>query len=120
MIIRLFILIFVTCCSFTTLATSLDYNATDLKLQCPTRGVVEVTFHMYNHASEKWGNQFQVGSGHTTHGDLTFVRFSNGDVFMRLDSTDEYLFRYVGQKAVQRCRKLSEHHTVALVPDRLA
>ena len=121
MIIRLFLLIFLSVpLSLPVAAETLDFSSTDLKLNCPQRGNIEITLHRYNHVSEQWGKNFAVGAGHTRHGDLVFVRFTNGDLFIHLDSTDEYLFRYAGQKKSLHCRKISEQPATPLQPDRFA
>ncbi|AFJ45573.1 hypothetical protein [Shimwellia blattae] len=116
MIIRLFLLTFL---SLPVAAHALNFESTDLKLVCPQRGNVEITLHRYNHASEQWGKHFAVGAGHTRHGDLEFVRFTNGDVFIHLNATDEYLFRYAGQNKSFHCRKISERPATPWQPDRI-
>ncbi|MBJ3815339.1 hypothetical protein F9C28_10490 [Shimwellia pseudoproteus] len=116
MIIRLLILIFL---SLPATAKDLNFGSTDLKLNCPQRGNVEITLHRYDHVSEQWGKHFAVGSGHTRHGDLVFIRFTNGDMLIHLDSTDEYLFRYAGQNKSQYCRKISQRPATALQPGRV-
>ena len=87
---------------------ALDFTSTILRLNCPSRGLVEITLHVYGHVSELWNGHYEVGAGHRTHNEVDLVKFTNGDQFIHKPRSGEFLFRYAGKKALQHCHKLSE------------
>ncbi|MEB6631943.1 hypothetical protein [Kluyvera cryocrescens] len=86
----------------------MDFTSTILRLNCPSRGLVEITLHVYGHVSELWNGHYEVGAGHRTHNEVDLVKFTNGDQFIHKPRSGEFLFRYAGKKALQHCHKLSE------------
>lgn len=91
-----------------TPTSALNFTSTALHLNCPSRGLVEITLHVYDHVSELWQGHYEVGSGHRKHDGVVLVSFTNGDRLVHRSRTDEFLYRYAGQKTWQHCRKLSE------------
>lgn len=87
---------------------ALNFNSTALQLHCPTRGLVEVTLHVYGHVSELWQGHYEVGAGHRQDNGVEVVSFSNGDRLIHRSRSGEFLYRYAGKAALQRCQKLSE------------
>lgn len=88
---------------------ALNFTSTYLRLNCPSRGIVEITLHVYGHVSELWNGHFEVGAGHRSHNGMELVKFINGDLLIHQSSSDEFLFRYVGEKNLRHCQKLSEN-----------
>ena len=89
-------------------AWALDFTSTILRLNCPSRGLVEITLHVYDHVSEQWKGHYEVGAGHRTHDGMNLVKFANGDQFIHKARSGEFLFRYAGGKVLRHCHKLSE------------
>lgn len=87
---------------------ALDFTSTLLRLNCPSRGIVEITLHVYDHVSELWKGHYEVGMGHRTYNGVDLVKFTNGDQFIHKARSGEFIFRYAGKKTLQRCHKLSE------------
>ncbi|WP_419057746.1 hypothetical protein [Kluyvera georgiana] len=87
---------------------ALNFNSTALQLHCPTRGLVEVTLHVYGHVSELWQGHYEVGAGHRQDNGVEVVSFSNGDRLIHRSRSGEFLYRYAGKGTLQRCQKLSE------------
>lgn len=93
---------------FTAPGWALNFNSTALRLRCPSRGVVEVTLHIYGHVSELWQGHYEVGAGHHARNGMELIDFTNGDRLIHRTQSDEFLFHYAGKPALQRCQKLSE------------
>lgn len=87
---------------------ALDFTSTALQLNCPSRGKVEITLHVYGHVSILWKDNYEVGAGHRVRDGVEFVTFANGDLFIHKNTTNEYFLRYSGTSALQRCMVLSE------------
>ncbi|AUX93540.1 hypothetical protein [Mixta gaviniae] len=87
-------------------------DSTQLTLDCPARGRVEVMLHRYEHTEELWGKgQFETGSGHTRKGPLLMLTFANLDRMVYDQRTDAFLFWYAGSKTFVKCRLLSQRNT---------
>ncbi|MFJ2973284.1 hypothetical protein ACIPDS_01200 [Kluyvera sp. NPDC087067] len=87
---------------------ALNFTSTHLRLHCPSRGIVEITLHVYEHVSELWNGHFEVGAGHRSRDGMDLVKFINGDLLIHQSHTDEFLFRYAGESTLRHCQKLSE------------
>jgi hypothetical protein len=90
-------------------ANSINYSSTLLRLDCPGRGKVEISFHLYGHVSELWQANFEVGAGHTKHGDIEIISFSNGDKLLHTISRDSFHYKYMHNISLTHCKKLSEN-----------
>ncbi|MEX3021743.1 hypothetical protein AB4K05_19355 [Kluyvera sp. STS39-E] len=102
---------------FSAPAWALDFSSTILRLNCPSRGLVQITLHVYGHVSELWKGNYEVGGGHRSHNGVDLVKFTNGDQFIHNSNSNEFMFRYAGKKALQHCHKLSENRlTVQTLP----
>lgn len=89
-------------------ALALNFNSTALHLNCPSRGFIEVTLHVYDHVSELWQGHYEVGAGHRSQNGVEVVSFSNGDRLIHRSHSGEFFYRYAGTETLQRCQKLSE------------
>ena len=87
---------------------ALDFTSTSLHLNCPSRGKVEITLHVHEHVSMLWKDHYEVGAGHRRRDGVTFVSFTNGDLFIHKQHTGEFLFRYAGSSTLQQCRVISK------------
>lgn len=79
-----------------------------VKLNCPTRGALTVSFFNYSLITMKWGDHFQVASGKKnsqTHAGVPFwiTSFGNGDDLVGFPKSDEYYLFYAGAEKPEQC-----------------
>lgn len=101
--------IFLTCMLFTSIAQSINFNSSQLILNCPRRGIVEILFHVYGHTQEVWRNNFETGSGHKVINGIEVVQFANGDIMFHNIKVDRYSLYYNNLPyKLNECIKISE------------
>lgn len=89
-------------------AGALDFSSTSLLLNCQGRGNIEVLLHVYGHTQESWDDNFEVGAGHKTVGNVDIVQFVNGDTLLHDKRENSYSYAYFGAGPLHRCLKLEE------------
>lgn len=94
-----------------------------IKLNCPTRGDIVVSFFNYNLITMKWGDHFQVASGkernHTKAG-VPFwnTNFGNGDSLAFFPDSNQYYLFYAGSEEPEQCRQQGSFIYPVITPPR--
>lgn len=94
-----------------------------IRLNCPTRGDLTVSFFDYSLMTMKWGNHFQIAAGRTkahTKSGAPFwsARFRNGDELAFFPDANAYYLFYAGSKAPVRCTETGSLEYPAFTPPR--
>lgn len=101
------------------------YADTDhgIRLNCPERGDLTVSFFDYNLMTMKWGDHFQIAAGksqsHTRQGTpFWMTRFRNGDELTFFPDSGEYYLFYAGTLAPVHCTETGTLVYPAFTPPR--
>lgn len=94
-----------------------------IRLNCPMRGDLTVSFFDYSLMTMKWGNHFQIASGRTkaqTKSGAPFwsAHFRNGDELAFFPDAGTYYLFYAGSKAPVRCTETGRLDYPAFTPPR--
>ena len=94
-----------------------------IRLNCPMRGDMTVSFFDYSLMTMKWGNHFQIASGRTkaqTKSGAPFwsAHFRNGDELAYFPNAGTYYLFYAGSKAPVRCTETGSLEYPAFTPPR--
>ncbi len=94
-----------------------------VKLHCPTRGDLTVSFFNYNLMTMKWGDHFQIAAGKErskTKAGVPFwsTNFSNGDSLAYFPDSEQYFLFYAGADAPERCNEVGSFIYPVITPPR--
>ncbi|MGY5957959.1 Lipoprotein [Kosakonia sp. BK9b] len=94
-----------------------------IKLICPTRGALTVSFFNYHLITMKWGDHFQVASGkeqnHTKAGvPFWSTTFGNGDDLAFFPDSGQYYLFYAGAENPERCSEVGSYVYPVITPPR--
>ena len=94
-----------------------------IRLNCPMRGDMTVSFFDYSLMTMKWGNHFQIASGRTkaqTKSGAPFwsAHFRNGDELAYFPNASTYYLFYAGSQAPVRCTETGSLEYPAFTPPR--
>ncbi|MDP9564848.1 UNVERIFIED_ORG: hypothetical protein J2806_000481 [Kosakonia oryzae] len=106
--------------AFLTTAQAED-NA--VRLNCPTRGNITISFFNYHLITMKWGDHFQVAAGkernHTKAGVAFWsTTFGNGDDLAFFPDSGQYYLFYAGSEDPEPCRETSRFVYPVITPPR--
>lgn len=94
-----------------------------VKLNCPSRGTLTVSFFNYSLMTMKWGDHFQVAAGkhksETKNGEPFWTTsFGNGDDLAFFPDTDQYWLFYAGAEQPELCREMGSFSYPVITPPR--
>ncbi|SCC04829.1 hypothetical protein GA0061071_104345 [Kosakonia oryzendophytica] len=94
-----------------------------IKLNCPMRGTLTVSFFDYHLITMKWGDHFQVASGkeqgHTTAGvPFWSTTFGNGDNLAFFPNSGSYYLFYAGSQEPVLCTEVGSYAYPVITPPR--
>ncbi|WLI75056.1 hypothetical protein Q5705_10570 [Kosakonia sp. H02] len=94
-----------------------------VKLNCPTRGALTVSFFNYSLITMKWGDHFQVAAGkekgHTKAGvPFWSTRFGNGDNLAFFPDSDQYYLFFAGEEDPVQCSEVGSFVYPIITPPR--
>lgn len=94
-----------------------------VKLNCPPRGAITVSFFNYYLITMKWGDHFQVASGkeqnHTKAGvPFWSTTFGNGDDLAYFPNTQQYYLFYAGSSEPVQCTEQQTYVYPVITPPR--
>ncbi|MGP3593889.1 hypothetical protein [Vagococcus sp. WN89Y] len=94
-----------------------------VKLTCPTRGPLTVSFFNYSLITMKWGDHFQVAAGKHKNQTKTGVpfwttRFGNGDDLAFFPNADQYYLFYAGAEEPELCSEVGSFVYPVITPPR--
>lgn len=94
-----------------------------VKLNCPSRGALTVSFFNYSLITMKWGDHFQVAAGkhknHTETGTPFWTTsFGNGDDLAFFPEADQYYLFYAGAEEPELCREVGSFSYPVITPPR--
>lgn len=94
-----------------------------IRLNCPPRGNITVSFFNYYLITMKWGDHFQVASGksknHTKNGQRYWTTtFGNGDGLAYFPDTQQYYLFYAGSDEPVPCTEHGSYVYPVITPPR--
>ena len=94
-----------------------------IKLNCPPRGDMTVSFFNYYLITMKWGDHFQAASGkkqnHTRAGVPFWVTaFGNGDELSFFPNSNQYYLFYAGSNGPVQCTEQGSYLYPVITPPR--
>lgn len=94
-----------------------------IKLNCPPRGQMTVSFFNYYLITMKWGDHFQVASGKTpghTKAGVPFwaTEFGNGDELTFFPNSGQYYLFYAGASEPAQCTVQGSYLYPVITPPR--
>lgn len=94
-----------------------------IKLNCPPRGDMTVSFFNYYLITMKWGDHFQVASGKTqshTKAGVPFwsTEFGNGDELSFFPNSNQYYLFYAGSSEPVQCTQEGSYLYPVITPPR--
>jgi len=94
-----------------------------VKLNCPPRGAITVSFFNYYLITMKWGDHFQVASGklqsHTKAGvPFWTTTFGNGDDLAYFPNSHQYYLFYAGSSDPVQCSEQESYVYPVITPPR--
>lgn len=94
-----------------------------VKLNCPPRGAITVSFFNYYLITMKWGDHFQVASGkaqsHTKAGvPFWTASFGNGDELSFFPNSGQYYLFYAGADQPVQCMAQGSYVYPVITPPR--
>ncbi|WBU48193.1 hypothetical protein PF050_17225 [Kosakonia pseudosacchari] len=94
-----------------------------VKLHCPTRGNLTVSFFDYNLITMKWSDHFQVAAGKErskTKAGVPFwsTTFGNGDNLAFFPDSGQYFLFYAGAQAPEQCSEVGSFVYPVITPPR--
>jgi len=94
-----------------------------VKLHCPTRGALTVSFFNYSLITMKWGEHFQVAAGKHKSQTKTGVpfwttRFGNGDDLAFFPDAGQYYLFYSGAEEPEACSEVGSFVYPVITPPR--
>lgn len=94
-----------------------------VKLNCPSRGALTVSFFNYSLITMKWGDHFQVAAGkhknHTRSGTPFWsTSFGNGDDLAFFPDSGQYYLFYANAEEPEQCREVGSFVYPVITPPR--
>jgi len=94
-----------------------------VRLNCPTRGALTISFFDYSLTTMKWGDHFQIAAGkekaHTKAGvPFWSTTFRNGDSLAFFPDSNQYYLFYAGDEDPEQCSEVGSFVYPAITPPR--
>lgn len=94
-----------------------------VRLNCPTRGALTISFFDYSLTTMKWGDHFQIAAGkeraHTKAGvPFWSTTFRNGDSLAFFPDSHQYYLFYAGDEDPEQCSEVGSFVYPAITPPR--
>lgn len=87
---------------------ALSLDSSDIILNCPVRGKIEVILHRYEHTQESWGkDNFETGGGYAHQGNYLMFPFANLDQLIYNKKSGKLLYWYADKHDLVSCEILN-------------